>query len=479
MAALTDLPEEISTPAKSVDSRLQDELSGIELQDEFFKVFKTADHSEGAVIVSQFDEPVEFADLLCNRTANLVPVQSIEDALKRVNAASQTVGVYPDALKEQIRDALAVQGAQHIVSLGEVMSAGVSGPQDALETERRMLRWVRDMSGARMPSRLEYTVRRETPSLDHYRRDWRPGPGVDMAGMWLPGVVSDASGQLYLGIRGVDDLAPGMLRTVTPTCGFRRLPRSMDGDPPHLFSEYSEIDWFEPYEYVETQGRSRMIYESGCIELERSGCHWYDASGRWELHAKTISDVFVVHVPKQDGVECEVYYRHELAKATGKINGVSVEGYLHQDYSYAPKGMVWTETPFPRKLQGMWVSWLHEFDDGELGGGCFWQGRGGLDFGPGYQVKGGVTTVYKDIVAKPTFNAVNKLSALDVSIGGDSYKFELDTMGSPIHYFGPLVSTSLARAPVRSWCWIECAGAMLSGEVLDEELKRFRLVRGR
>ncbi len=479
MATLAWLPEEISTPAKSIDARLQDELVGIELQDDFYKVFKTGDDTEGAVIVSQYDEPVEFSDLLCNRTANLVPIASVEDALKRINSASQTVGVYPDRLKEEIRDTLAIQGAQHIVSLGEVMAMGVLGPQDGLETERRMLRWIRDMNGEKMPERLKFTVRRETPTLDHYRRDWTPGPGVGMAGMWLPGVVSDASGQLYLGIRGVDDQAPGMVHTVTPTVGFRKLDKNMEGDPPHLFEEYADIDFFEPYECLETANHVQRIYESGRIVQDKDGCHWYDASGRWELHARTISDVFVVHIPKQDGVDCEVYYRHELAKATGTINGVAVEGYLHQDFAYAPDGKVFTETPIPRQLQGMWVSWLHEYEDGELGGGCFWQGRGGLNFGPGYQTKKGVTTVHDDIVATPTFNAENKLSGLDVLIDGDSYQFVLDTMGSPLHYFGSMISTSLGEPPAKSWCWIEYAGFMPSGEVFDEALKRFQIVRGR
>jgi hypothetical protein len=479
MAALSDLPEEISTPAKEINLQLQDELGGIELQDDFFKVFRTADDAEGAVIVSQFDEAVEFSELLCNRTANLVPVASVDDALKRINSASQTIGVYPDKLKAQIRDALAQQGAQHIVSLGEVMAMGVLGPQDGLETERRMLRWIRDMNGPRMPDRLQFTVRRETPTLDHYRRDWRPGPGVGMAGMWLPGVVTDAEGGQYLGIRGVDDYAPGMMHTVTPTVGFRKVPRTMEGDPPHLFADYAEINQFEPYEYIETASRAQMVYESGRIVRDRDGCHWFDASNRWELHARTVSDIFIVHVPKQDGVDCEVYYRHELAKATGQINGAPVEGYLHQDYAYAPDGLVYTETAIPRALQGMWVSWLHEYEDGETGGGCFWQGRGGLSFGPGYQVKKGVTTVHDDIVANPTFDMGNNLSGLDVKIGGDSYRFELDSKGSDIHYHGSLAHTSVREPPVRSWCWIEYVGPGMSGEHLDEALKRFRLARGR
>jgi hypothetical protein len=161
MAAVIDLPKEVSTPAKSVNAQLQDELGGIELQDDFFLLIRRGADNEGAVIVSQFDEAVEFSDLLCNRTANLVPVRDVEEALRRINAASQTIGVYPDSLKEQIRDRLAIQGAQHIVSLGEVMQMGTYGPQDGLETERRMLRWIRDVNGEPVPEDLKFTVESE------------------------------------------------------------------------------------------------------------------------------------------------------------------------------------------------------------------------------------------------------------------------------------------------------------------------------
>lgn len=481
MAALIDLPEEISTPAKSVQAGLQDELGGIELQEDFFKLIRRGAQNLGAVIVSQFDEPVEFADMLCNRTANLVPVASVDDALRRINAASQTVGVYPDSLKEQIRDALAIQGAQHIVSLGEVMKMGTSGPQDSLEVERRMLRWIRDMNGETVPDTLQFTVRAEAAGVEHYRRDWRP-PGTNslgMGGMWLAGLVTDAEGQFYLAIRGVDDMAPGLVHAVVPTVGFRKLAiGDMSGDPPHLFAEWEETNWFEPYEATETAGRSILAFENGRIERDRHGCHWFDAGNRLELHGQTFSDVFTVSIPKQQGVDCDCHYRHELVKATGFINGVPVEGYLHQDYAYAPDGKVWTETAIPRLIQGMWVSWVHEFADGGLGGGCFWQGRNGLSFGPGYQVKQGVTTVHDDVVAVPSFDADNRISALDVTIGGDAFRFETRAMSSRLHYVAQLATSSLDKQPVKSWCWIEYSASAMTGDQLDEALKPFRIIRG-
>jgi hypothetical protein len=330
-----------------------------------------------------------------------------------------------------------------------------------------------------MPDRIDFDVRVEPPSMEHYRRDWVPGPEVALAGMWIGAVVADASGQDYWGLRGADDFLVGMTHVVSPITGFKRLDKTFDPDPPHLFPEYSTIDWFEPMEYHDSGTAVQLNYYSGRIERDANGFHWFDASSRWEMHGKNASDIFTVHVPTQDGIDTGVYYRHELLWATGKINGVEVSGYLHQDYAYGPTGMVYPELPIARQLQGMWVSWLHQYEDGQLGGGCFWQGRDGLAFGPGYQFKDGVTTAHDDIVATPTFNGEGKLTTLDVSIGADTYSFVFDTAGSFVHFFGRLTDSSSAKQPARSWCWVEYAGAMLTPEILDFMMQRFRLARGR
>jgi hypothetical protein len=280
-------------------------------------------------------------------------------------------------------------------------------------------------------------------------------------------------------LRGADDFLVGMSHVVSPVTGFKKLVKSLDGDPPHLFSEYSTIDWFEPLEYTDSGERVPLSYFSGRIERDANGFHWYDASGRWEIHGQPASEVFTVCVPTQDGIDREAWYRHELLIATGTIEGVDVSGYLHQDYAYGPPGMVYPELPIARQLQGMWVSWLHEYDDGEWGGGCFWQGRNGVDFGPGYQFKDGVTTAYDDIVATPTFNGEGKLVALDASIGSDTYSFTFDTAGSYIHFFGRLTTSSSGKTVARSWCWVEYAGDLMTPEILDFVMQRFRLARGR
>lgn len=325
---------------------------------------------------------------------------------------------------------------------------------------------------------IRFDVRVETPTLDHYRLDWTPAPEVRLAGMWVPGVVTDDAGRDYLGLRGFSDFIYGMTHTVSPFCGFRALGRSLHDDPPHLFEEYANHDWFEPLEYTETDDRLTLAYYSGRVERDADGqCHWYDADGRWELHGTTVSKVFVVHVPEQDGIDREVYYRHELLTANGTVSGTPVEGYLHQDYAYGAPGLTYTDLPIARQLEGMWVSWIHEYDDGEIGGGCFWQGRDGLDFGPGYLLDGGETTAHDDVAAALTFDDDGKPTALHVDIAGQTFDFTLDTMAGPLHYFGRLDRASSGKRPGKSWCWIEYAEGMMNAELLDLTSAPFRLVR--
>jgi len=326
---------------------------------------------------------------------------------------------------------------------------------------------------------VKFEVTREPATLDHYRREWTPRPGTSLGGIWQGAVVSDSAGNDYWGLRGTDDFVIGMTHVVSPICGFRSLLKTMDSDAPHLFDEYSTIDWFEPMEYSDTGDRVQMLFSSGRIERDDNGFHWYDASERWELHGTPVSDVVVTHVPAQAGIDHDVYYRHELMHATGSINGVEVSGYAHQDFAYGPPGMAYTELPIARQLQGMWVSWLHEYSDGEVGGGSFWQGRDDLAFGPGYQIKNGVTTVHDDIVTTSKFNDAGRMVSLDASIGSDDYSFAFDASGSFLHVFGQLVGGSSPKEPARSWCWVEYAGGMITPELLDMAMQRFQLARGR
>lgn len=144
--AIRDLPPTISTPHKAFDPVLREEIDAISyLEDEYRIVGNSA--NDGAVIVSLNGEPVDFSAMLGCRVANLVPVDDIDIPVRSVTAYTQTIGIYPEQLKEELRDRLAFQGAQRVVSLGAAGSVGLNTEiQDGIEPMRRMCKWIVDES---------------------------------------------------------------------------------------------------------------------------------------------------------------------------------------------------------------------------------------------------------------------------------------------------------------------------------------------
>jgi hypothetical protein len=138
---LLALPEHISTKPKTFDRELHDHIKATRLEDTFYRVIGGEDN-EGAVIVSQLDEAVDYSPMLCGRVANLVPVDDIKKVTDAVTAYTQTVGMYPESLKKQLRDLLPLFGAQRLTSLGYACQVTSAKPQDAIEPLRRMCKWI-------------------------------------------------------------------------------------------------------------------------------------------------------------------------------------------------------------------------------------------------------------------------------------------------------------------------------------------------
>lgn len=140
--ALQQLPDFLSTPHKAFDQELKDEIDGLRYTGDEYRIFGGRSN-EGAVIVSQTDAPVDFARQLACRVANLVPIDDVEIAVKSVNAYTQTIGIFPEQLKIELRDRLAYQGAQRLVSLGAAaIFEDAATPQDGIEPVRRMCKWI-------------------------------------------------------------------------------------------------------------------------------------------------------------------------------------------------------------------------------------------------------------------------------------------------------------------------------------------------
>jgi hypothetical protein len=141
--SMMQLPEALSTKPKVVNQTLLEHIEGSRLTDDWYRVFG-GEQAEGAIIVSQIDEAVPYSTLLSGRVANIVPVDSIDKVTDAVNAYTQTIGIYPEALKEQLRDQLSLFGAQRLTSLGYAASVNFTIPQDAMEPVRRMCKWIVD-----------------------------------------------------------------------------------------------------------------------------------------------------------------------------------------------------------------------------------------------------------------------------------------------------------------------------------------------
>jgi hypothetical protein len=139
--ALLELPPSYSTKPKSYDRELKAHVDALRLDDDWYTVIGGEDN-EGAVIVSRLPEAVDFAARLNDRTANLVPVDSLEQVLGAMNAYTQTVGVFPESLKQDLLDRIPLYGAQRIVSLGYACAGTVAAPQDGIEALRRMGKWI-------------------------------------------------------------------------------------------------------------------------------------------------------------------------------------------------------------------------------------------------------------------------------------------------------------------------------------------------
>ncbi|EJN35077.1 Acyl-CoA reductase (LuxC) [Pseudomonas sp. GM78] len=139
--AMHTLPNTLSTVPKRYDQNLKAHVDALRLDDEWYQVIGGQD-GEGAIICSQIPEPVSFATLLDDRTANLVPVDELSEVMEAVDSYTQTVGIYPESIKDELKDVLPLYGAQRIVSLGYAAAMKWAAPQDSIEPLRRMGKWI-------------------------------------------------------------------------------------------------------------------------------------------------------------------------------------------------------------------------------------------------------------------------------------------------------------------------------------------------
>jgi hypothetical protein len=97
---------------------------------------------DGRGIVILSDRPVDFHPT--NKVANVVMVPSLEAALKYVNVATQTIGVWPPERKAALREGVASAGGQRLCVLGNANNPVVGGPHDAMYPLSRFVHWMKD-----------------------------------------------------------------------------------------------------------------------------------------------------------------------------------------------------------------------------------------------------------------------------------------------------------------------------------------------
>ncbi|WP_336970658.1 acyl-CoA reductase [Sphingobium aromaticiconvertens] len=124
------------------DMELREAIDMMIMMDDEYGVWGKAD---GKGVVIRSEEPVDFHPI--NKTANVVRVDSLDDAMKFVNVATQTVGVYPFDRIADYRDRLASGGAQRIVHLGEAGPATIGNPHDAMYPLHRFVHWMAHEDG--------------------------------------------------------------------------------------------------------------------------------------------------------------------------------------------------------------------------------------------------------------------------------------------------------------------------------------------
>ncbi len=122
---------------RACDMEMKEQIEMMMMMDDDYGVWGKPD---GKGVVIRSDEPVDFHPI--NKTANVVRVDSLDDAVKWINVATQTVGFYSYDRMPDYRDRLASGGAQRIVHLGEAGPSTIGNPHDAMYALHRFVHWM-------------------------------------------------------------------------------------------------------------------------------------------------------------------------------------------------------------------------------------------------------------------------------------------------------------------------------------------------
>jgi Acyl-CoA reductase (LuxC) len=126
-----------SGDVRAMDMDMREQIEALKMMDDDYRVWGRTD---GKGLVIRSEEPVDFHPI--NKTANVVRVAALDDAVRWVNVATQTVGFYPFDRMADFRDRLAAGGAQRVVHLGEAGPSTIGNPHDAMYPLHRFVHWM-------------------------------------------------------------------------------------------------------------------------------------------------------------------------------------------------------------------------------------------------------------------------------------------------------------------------------------------------
>ena len=131
-----------SGDVRPLSSDLREEVEALMMMDDDYGVWGKTD---GRGLVIRSDEPVDFHPI--NKIGNVVRVDSLDDAVKWVNVATQTIGFAPAERMADYRDRLGAAGAQRVCRLGEAGPSTVGNPWDGMYPLHRFVNWMVNEDG--------------------------------------------------------------------------------------------------------------------------------------------------------------------------------------------------------------------------------------------------------------------------------------------------------------------------------------------
>jgi hypothetical protein len=296
-----------------------------------------------------------------------------------------------------------------------------------------------------------YVYLEDEPTLAGYRLGHAPQANLAPVFICPYAVVSDADGQLYNVMRGVQGIDKGTVINM----GSYRVEDKLDVQGPMLF-DWKDSPVVEPYYIVEDSDSVAYRGDTFNLQFGVDAYRWEDAGGRIQFDIKRLGRVCTFWVPQQAGYDYPQMMRNHIGKITGTIDGVPVEGLFMLDFIYSRPDAMWNEMGMLSKLHNLWINWLVEYDDGSLEGGYAWRGRPGSGFAAAHHYVAGTSIARSDPRIETTATERGTINHVTIRLG--DLVVELDQLGStdwPLHTCGTVSSIYNEKTIVRSWNFTE------------------------